>query len=98
MARSLGPTWVSSRWEQSDLLLRAGFKEIRVIDATHELGETARAWHDHAAALEHELRPTVGDALFEEQQEGRSSLARGVELGLLSRGLFTSSAASGSAR
>jgi hypothetical protein len=84
----LGPRAVASRGEQGELLRRAGFDRVVETDATADFLETARRWVDHASALEDELRPTLGDALFDEQQTDRTEMITAIEEGLLSRALF----------
>jgi creatinine amidohydrolase/Fe(II)-dependent formamide hydrolase-like protein len=79
---------VGSAREQQELLEAAGFVEIVVTDVTREFLETARQWFTHAAELEDELRSTLGDALFDEQQTDRKEMIAAVEKGLLSRALF----------
>jgi hypothetical protein len=84
----LGPRAVGSDREQPDLLEAAGFAEVEAIDVTNDFLETARRWHEHAAALEDGLRATLGDVLFDEQQDDRRKLITATEEGLLSRALL----------
>jgi hypothetical protein len=84
----LGPRAVGSARDQSELLEAAGFVPIVVTDATDDLLETARRWLTHGSELEVELRPVVGDALFDQQQTDRREMITAVEEGLLSRALF----------
>ena len=61
---------------------------VVVTDVTKEFLETARRWFGFASDLEGELRSTIGDALFDEQQTDRQETITAVEEGLLSRALF----------
>ena len=74
--------------EQADLLETAGFTRIVVIDVTKAFIETARRWLSDASGLERELRGTLGDALFDEQQADRKETITAIEQGLLRRSLF----------
>ncbi len=73
---------------QAELLEAAGFARIVVIDATQDFLETARRWFSEASELDGELRSTLGDALFDEQQADRKETITAVEEGLLCRALF----------
>ena len=84
----LGPRAVGSGREQAELLEAAGFVRIAVTDVTRDFLETARRWFTHASELEAELRSTLGDALFDEQQADRKKMITAVEEGLLRRALF----------
>jgi hypothetical protein len=59
-----------------------------VTDVTEDFLETTRRWLSHASGLEGELRRTIGDALFDEQQTDRMEMITAVEEGLLSRALL----------
>jgi hypothetical protein len=88
----LGPRAVRSSKEQVDLLEAAGFVRPVVIDMTQNFLETTRRWLDHASELEGGLRSSIGDAVFEEQQESRKEMITAVEEGLLCRALFVGTA------
>ena len=87
----LGPRAVASKQGQAELLEAAGFTSIDVRDVTKVFLETAHRWLRHAAELEGDLRSTIGDALFDEQQADRKEMITAVEEGLLSRALFVGS-------
>ena len=55
---------------------------------TTDFLETARRWVRYASKFEGELRRTLGDALFDEQQTDRTEMIAAIEEGLLSRALF----------
>jgi hypothetical protein len=84
----LGPRAVRSSKDQADLLEAAGFVQIEVMDVTQDFLETARRWFTHASELDGELRSTLGDVLFDEQQADRKETITAVEEGLLCRALF----------
>jgi len=79
---------VGSSRTQAELLEAAGFVRVVVTDVTREFLETARRWFTQASELEGELRSSLGDALFDEQQTDRKEMITAVEEGLLSRALF----------
>jgi len=84
----LGPRAVASRREQAELLQAAGLVEVLETDVTADFLETARRWVGYASKFEGELRSTLGDTLFDEQQTARRAMITAVEQGLLSRALF----------
>jgi hypothetical protein len=55
---------------------------------TTDFLETARRWVRYAAKFEGQLRSTLGDALFDEQQTDRTEMIAAIEEGLLCRALF----------
>ena len=83
-----GPRAVASRREQAELLQAAGLVEVLETDVTADFLETARRWVNHASKFEGELRSTLGDTLFDEQQTARRAMIAAIEEGLLSRALF----------
>src|SRR5437870_4708358 len=84
----LGPRAVGSHREQPELLEAAGFAEVVATDVTTDFLETARRWVSYASKFEGDLRSTLGDTLFDEQQTDRRALIAAIEDGLLSRALF----------
>jgi hypothetical protein len=84
----LGPRAVGSNREPGDLLDAAGFIGVEVIDLTEAFLETAQGWYEHTSELERELRVTVGDAEFDQQQSDRKGMITAIKEGLLSRALF----------
>jgi hypothetical protein len=81
----MGPRAVRSNREPWDLLDAAGFSDIEVTDLTKAFLETARGWYEHSSELERDLRVTVGDAEFDQQQSDRKEMITAIEEGLLSR-------------
>jgi len=79
---------VRSDREPRDLLHAAGFVDVEAIDLTQEFLETAQGWYKHSSELERELRVTVGEAEFDQQQADRREMVAAIEEGLLSRALF----------
>ena len=84
----LGPRAVASRREQAELLEAAGLVEVVATDVTTDFLETARRWVNYASKFEGDLRSTLGDTLFDEQQADRRAMIAAIEEGLLSRALF----------
>ncbi len=84
----LGPRAVGSDREQPELLEAAGFAEVVATDVTTDFLETARRWVRYASKFEGQLRRTLGDALFDEQQTDRTKMIAAIEEGLLCRALF----------
>jgi len=83
-----GPRAVGSARAKAELLDAAGFVEIVMTDVTSDFLDIARRWLRHASELEAELRSTLGNALFDEQQADRKEMITAIEEGLLSRALF----------
>lgn len=84
----LGPRAVASRRGQAELLEAAGLVEVVETDVTAVFLETARRWVNYASKFEGDLRSTLGDTLFDEQQAARRAMIAAIEEGLLSRALF----------
>ena len=84
----LGPRAVASRREQAELLEAAGLVEVVATDVTTDFLETTRRWVNYASKFEGDLRSTLGDTLFDEQQTDRRAMIAAIEEGLLSRALF----------
>jgi hypothetical protein len=83
-----GPRAVASRREQAELLEAAGLVEVVETDVTADFLETARRWVRYASKFEGDLRSTLGDTLFDEQQTDRRAMIAAIEEGLLSRALL----------
>ena len=83
-----GPRAVASRREQAQLLEAAGLVEVVETDVTADFLETARRWVSYSSKFEGDLRSTLGDTLFDEQQADRRAMIAATEEGLLSRALF----------
>jgi len=84
----LGPRAVASRREHAELLEAAGLVKVVATDVTTDFLETARRWVNYASKFEGDLRSTLGDTLFDEQQADRRAMIAAIEEGLLSRALF----------
>jgi len=84
----LGPRAVASRREHAELLEAAGLVKVVATDVTTDFLETARRWVNYASKFEGDLRSTLGDTLFDEQQTDRRAMIAAIEEGLLSRALF----------
>lgn len=88
----LGPRAVSADRTQAALLEAAGFVGIEETDVTAEFLRTARRWLEFSWRLEEGLRASLGDELFDQQQDDRRAIVEAVDEGLLSRSLFIASA------
>jgi hypothetical protein len=84
----VGPRAIASSREQPELLEAAGLVEVAATDVTTEFLATARRWVSYASKFEGDLRSTLGDTLFDEQQTDRRAMIAAIEEGLLSRALF----------
>jgi hypothetical protein len=70
------------------MLEAAGLAEVVQTDVTGAFLETARRWVSYASKFEVDLRSTLGDTLFDEQQADRRAMIAAIEEGLLSRALL----------
>jgi hypothetical protein len=87
-ASELGPSEVLSEASPVDLLRAASFNVIVEQDVTEHFRATCEAILRARSDLESKLRNEEGDALFEEEQEGRTLKLRGITEGLLQRSLI----------
>lgn len=88
-AHRSGPWAVSSRHAPDELMRRAGFVDIVILDQTAQFRSTANAWitewDDHRDALV----ALHGEAEFETRQQERRMQLLAVDDGLLRRSLVT---------
>ncbi|MGD9704620.1 MAG: hypothetical protein AB7Q42_08500 [Acidimicrobiia bacterium] len=86
-AHRSGPWAVSSRHAPDDLMRRAGFVDIVVVDQTEQFRSTAAAWvaerHDHRDALV----ALHGATEFDTRQEEQEAQLQAIDDGLLQRSL-----------
>ena len=90
-AATLGPERVMSKSPYRTLLERAGFETKLVEDVTDAYRDTIEALAASWADEERELRSFLGDAEFEDVQNGLRDSRRGIDEGLLRRLLITAS-------
>jgi hypothetical protein len=86
-AHRSGPWAVSSRHAPDELMRRAGFVDIGVVDQTEEFRTTAVAWIREWESHRDELVALHGEADFETRQHARSVQLKAVDDGLLQRSL-----------
>jgi len=86
-AHRSGPWAVSSRHAPDELMRRAGFVDIVVIDQTEEFRSTAAAWIEEWDAHRDALVVLHGDAEFDTRQQERRTQLQAVDDGLLRRSL-----------
>ena len=86
-AHRSGPWAVSSRHAPDELMRRAGFVDIDVVDQTKEFRTTAAAWIREWDATRDELVTLYGEAEFDRRQRARSAQLRAIDDGLLQRSL-----------
>ncbi len=88
-ASKAGPRSVTAIAPVAELMDRAGFAEIDVVDVTEAFVATAHAWFREFERFEHEVKQELGAAEWQERQRDRSEMVQGAEAGLLQRLLVT---------
>lgn len=91
LAADWGPSQVTATAPPDELLVTAGFSEVEIHDVTGTFLATCRALLRARAEHETELRREEGDATYEEEQEKKRKMARGIEEDLLRRSLIVAS-------
>jgi hypothetical protein len=86
-AHRSGPWAVSSRHEPAELMHRAGFVDIAVVDQAEEFRATAAAWIAEWDANRDALVALHGDSEFDARQQERRTQLGAVDDGLLARSL-----------
>jgi hypothetical protein len=86
-AHRSGPWAVSSRHAPDELMRRAGFVDVVVVDQTDEFRATAAAWIAEWDDHRDELVALHGEAEFDTRQQERRSQSLAVDDGLLRRAL-----------
>jgi len=86
-AHRSGPWAVASRYAPDELMRRAGFVDVEVIDQTEGFRATAAAWISEWSQHQDALVALYGLADFETRQQERSVQLSAVEDGLLRRSL-----------
>lgn len=90
-ASELGPSEVHSDAPLEDLMREAGFRVLVDMDVTAQFGATSAAILRAMRELESDWRDEEGDALFEEEYEGKTQTLEGISEGLLYRSLIVAS-------
>jgi len=88
LAVDYGPSRVLAAASPSELAVEAGFVDVETVDVTPAFLETCQAFWKARSELETDLRAEEGDEVFEEEQEKKANMAKGIELGLLQRSLI----------
>lgn len=86
-AHRSGPWAVASRYAPDELMRRAGFVDVEVIDQTAEFRATAAAWIGEWTRHRDALVVLHGVADFETRQQERSVQLCAIDDGLLRRSL-----------
>ena len=86
-AHRSGPWAVSSRHAPDELMHRAGFVDIGVVDQTEEFRTTAAAWIREWDSHRDELVALYGEADFDTRQQARNVQLQAIDDGLLQRSL-----------
>jgi hypothetical protein len=86
-AHRSGPWAVAARHAPDELMRRAGFVDIVVVDQTDEFRTTAAAWIREWEEHRDALVALYGRAEFESRQQDRHVQLQAVEHGLLQRSL-----------
>jgi hypothetical protein len=86
-AHRSGPWAVASRYAREELLRRAGFVEIVVVDQTAQFRTTAAAWIQEWDEHRDALVDIHGTAEFDARQQDRRVQRQAVDDGLLQRSL-----------
>lgn len=86
-AHRSGPWAVSSRHPPRELMRRAGFVDVAVVDQTEAFRTTAAAWIREWDAHRDELAALHGEAEFDTRQQERTAQLRAIDDGLLRRSL-----------
>jgi hypothetical protein len=88
-AHRSGPWAVASRHAPDELMRRAGFVDIVIVDQTEQFRATANAWIAEWDAHRDALVALHGEAEFETRQQERRTQLLAVDDGLLHRSLVT---------
>ena len=86
-AHQSGPWAVSSRHAPDELMRRAGYVDVAVVDQTAQFRTTAAAWIGEWDAHRDELVALYGDADFDARQQDRNVELQAIDDGLLKRSL-----------
>lgn len=86
-AQRSGPWAVSSRYPPDELMCRAGFVDVAIIDQTREFRATAAAWIAEWDAHRPELVTLHGESEFDTRQQERRTQLQAIDDGLLRRAL-----------
>ena len=86
-AHQSGPWAVSSPHAPDELMRRAGFVDVAVVDQTEQFRTTAAAWIREWDEHRDELVALYGQAEFDTRQQDRNVQQQAIDDGLLRRSL-----------
>ena len=86
-AHRSGPWAVSSRHAPDEMMHRAGYVDVAVVDQTKQFRTTAAAWIREWCAHRDELVALYGEAEFDTRQQERTVQLQAIDDGLLRRSL-----------
>ena len=86
-AHRSGPWAVASRHAPDELMRRAGYVDVAVVDQTEQFRTTAAAWISEWDLHRDELVTLYGDADFDARQQERNVQLQAIDDGLLRRSL-----------
>ena len=86
-AHRSGPWAVSSRHAPDEMMRRAGYVDVVVVDQTEQFRTTAAAWIREWDAHREALVALYGDADFDARQQERNVELQAIDDGLLRRSL-----------
>ena len=86
-AHRSGPWAVSSRHAPDEMMHRAGYVDVVVVDQTEQFRTTAAAWIREWDSYRDELVALYGQAEFDTRQQERSVQLQATDDGLLQRSL-----------
>ena len=86
-AHRAGPWAVASRHAPSEMMRRAGFIDVDVVDQTEAFRTTAAAWIREWDAHRDDLVALHGEAEFDTRQQERTVQLQAIDDGLLRRSL-----------
>jgi hypothetical protein len=87
-ARHYGPRMVNAHGGYVQMLLNAGFRDVRVTDVTREYLRISLAWRRARDRHVEGLRAALGEARVKEMDSDSRLNIAGIERGLLHRSLF----------
>ena len=87
-AHRSGPWAVASQLAPHELMCRAGFADVVVVDQTEEFRTTAEAWIREWDAHRDALVALYGESEFDTRQRERNVQLQAVDDGLLQRSLI----------
>ncbi|MBW3565541.1 MAG: hypothetical protein KY459_12515 [Acidobacteria bacterium] len=88
LACEYGPSQVNGSSRPDELFESAGFTVLEMADVTDSLAEACRSLAEGRAGIEAILREEEGDQRYEEDQQKKWGMVKGVEEGLLRRTLI----------